>query len=241
MIIANQTRVHTTTYLLKCFSLTVCVVLWLSMLCSLYTVLALSGVLSEDGFLEWLSVFRSGCLDRSSTDIEHCCKFFLCWCGRLLRQVGGFRKSGMKALCAFFWPSWHEAARPSIPEDAFTDKPVLAFSVAHSPSSEFEMKNLVCMTAGLLWERCLGLGSPMSEKWWLDRRLCCGLLNIIQYGGQDGSSSDEEKSWGQCSLAKPLCTPISTLLSRLNSYCQMDKHHVKEFKPANHRPLVSHH
>ncbi len=190
-----------------------CVVSWLSMLGSLSTVLAL--VLG--------ALISECCLGVFSTEREHCRKFLLRRCGRLLRQAGGFKRSGMKALCAFLWALGHEAAGP---------KHVLFFSMAPSPSSsESEMTDLVRRMVGLrLWERCLGLGSQKSEHWRLARRLCCGLLNIIQYGGQDGSSPDEEEGWGRCWLVKPLCSPVSTQFSRLNVYCHMNKPHVSSMQ-----------
>lgn len=72
---------------------------------------------------------------------------------------------------------------------------VFSFSTGVSASSsESEMANLVRRTAGLrLKERWRGLGSQKSELWRLARRLCWGLLNIIQYGGQEGCSPDVEE------------------------------------------------
>lgn len=166
---------------------------WLSVLGSLWNAFTLVfgtlafRVLFEERLLDGFSVFRSCCLDWSSPEREHCLKFFLRWCGRLLRQAGGFRKSGTKALCPFL-------CRP--PKESLTDKHVLAFCVAYSlPFSESEeMTNMLRKTEGLrLLERCLGLGCNMSEQWQLARQLCCGLLNIIQYGGQDGTSPDDEE------------------------------------------------
>lgn len=95
-----------------------------------------------------------------------------------------------------------------------------------SLSSEGEMVNLVRRMEELrLWDRCRGLGSQKSKLCRL--AFCCGLLNSIQYGGQDDSRLDEEKeglSW--CWVAKPLCSPVSTQFSRLNPYCQTCKHRV---------------
>lgn len=205
---------------------------WLSVMGSLWNAFTLFfgtlalGVLFDERLLGGFSVFRSCCLDWSSPEREHCLKFFLRWCGRLLRQAGGFRKSGTKALCPFL-------CHP--PKESLTDKHVLAFCVACSLSESEEMANMLCKTEELrLWECCLGLGCNMRQ---LARLLCCGLLNIIQYGGQDGTSPDDEEYWGWCWLMKPLCSPVSTQFSRLNSYCQMDKEHIKELN--NHCRLLS--
>ncbi|TNN65378.1 hypothetical protein EYF80_024414 [Liparis tanakae] len=98
---------------------------------------------------------------------------------------------------------------------------------SEASSSESETGNLARRTPRLkLWERWRGLGSQKSERWRLARRLCCGLENIIQYGGQDGCSPDEEESGGRCWLVKPFCSPVSTQFSRLNSYCHVDKQHT---------------
>lgn len=216
---------HHCLHILKWVSLTV--VSLLVMLGSLVTVLSLVlrvlklGILSEYRLWAWLSVFGSSSVDVSSTEREHCRRFFLRWCGRLLRQAGGFSRSGTKAL---FWPRWWEPAEHSPPEQSVTDTHVCASHVALAlSSSDFDMGNLVHRMEELrLWERWRGLGSQKSELWRLASRLCWGLLNIIQYGGQDGSSPEEEESWGRCWLMKPLCSPVITHFSRLNSYCQVE-------------------
>lgn len=102
---------HNSPQILTCVSLTIRVVSWLLVQGSPFTVLALIvgtlvfvvlilGLLCEDGLWTLLTVLESCCAFVSSADREHCRRFFLRWCGRLLRQAGGFRRSGTKA-CAF--------------------------------------------------------------------------------------------------------------------------------------------
>ena len=241
MIAVNLNWAHSTTcsVILKCPSLTPCVVLLLLMQGSMSTVLALvlaalvSGVLC-DGLLDRLSVLGSCCLEVSSTETEHCRRFFLRWCGRLLRHVGGFRRSGTKALGTFLWPGWPGATGYPPPELALTDEHVLALSPS---SSDSETINLVRRIVGVrLLERCRGFGSQKSEEWRLARRLCCGLLNTIQYGGQDGPNVDDD-SWGWCWMMKRLCSPVSTQFSSLNSYCHMDEQIVSVL-PSQLRSFV---
>lgn len=206
-------------------ALTVSADLWLSVTLSVVLALVMGG-LDENGLKDWLLVLDSCLLDMSIPETEHCRRFFLRLCGRLLRQDGGFSRSGMKALCAFLWPLWHEAAGHSSFRQAVAVRFFLPTIPVFTPSSsESEMVKVAQRSAGFrLWERCRGFGSQKSELWRLARRLCCGLLNIIQYGGQDGKCSEEEVDvCGRWWLLGPFCSPVNTQFSKLNSYCKFRK------------------
>lgn len=183
---------------------------------------------SEEELWDRRTVSDSCCVVRSISEREHWRRFFLRWWGRLLRQDRGLKRSGTNAFCVFHRPFWQKTV---LPEPASSDASISTSCVAFSPSSsESEMVNLARRTAGFrLLERCRGLGSQKSELWRLARRLCCGLLNIIQYGGQEGKSPDdddkeEEEGWGCWWMVNLFCSPVSTQFSKLNSYCHMNKH-----------------
>lgn len=136
-------------------------------------------ILHEDRCCTWFPGSDSLCVNVFCKFREHCRRFFLRWWGKLLRQAGGFSRSGTKAFC---WPRWCEGDGRSPSEGCVSNTPVCALLlVPSSSSSDSEMVNLVRSTDRLrLWDRCRGLGSQKSELWRLARRLCCGLLNIIQ-------------------------------------------------------------
>lgn len=175
-------------------SLTECLelLLMLGSQCSVL-MLVFGGLMSvtwcNDGFCSW---FRSCILDRSNVDNDCCRRSFWCCCSRLLREAGRLRKSGVKALLT---PGRvKKAATCLLPKKTCLEKQVFGFCVTLFVSSSSELENLFDeRTAGLsVCEHFSGFG---SQKWRVAERFCCELPNIIQYGGQDGCSPDEE---GDC-------------------------------------------
>ena len=112
----------------------------------------------------------------SSTDSEHCRRFLRRWCGRLLRQVGGSSRLGLKAFCAFLAPCKSglptgEGSLPGGGPRASGLPPRSSRCGAVNEGREGRLR---------LLERGRGSGSQRSELKRLARRLCWGLLNMSQ-------------------------------------------------------------
>lgn len=142
----------------------------------------------NDGSCDW---FRPCSSDRSSDKRECRGRSFTCCCPRLLREAGRLRKSVVKTLLRH-----GKRKNKTCPPRGETclDKQVFGFCVTLFASSSSKLeKSADDRTSGIrLCEYFTVFG---SQKWLVAKRFGCELLSVIQYGGQDGCSPDEE---GDC-------------------------------------------